>query len=181
MMKKLHKESRDPYVALLTPSSLVQSHSRAPHGKEGQRQPSPGEKEAEPNWSYLEEFRKQDGEFKSKQKQDYDRRHRVQSLPPIPDESEVWITFGPQPVQGNATSTNAPRSYIIQTDSGEVCRNRSHLNVIPDTPAISQSTKQIEQPRRIMTRSQPSVFPTDCDLEGRCGIHTIVITPAFYS
>jgi len=157
--KKLLKESRDPYMALLTyrttplpwcnltPAELLMGR------KVRGNLPQVTEK-LNPNWSYVEEFRKQDGDFKRKQKQDYDRRHRVQSLPPIPDESEVWITSGPQPVQGCATSTNAPRSYIVQTDSGEVHRKRSHLNVILDTPAISQSTKQIEQPRRIMTCSQ---------------------------
>ena len=94
-----------------------------------------------PTWSYLEEFRRQDGEFKQRQKQDYDRRHRVRRLPPIPDETEVWITSGPQPIQGRATPAKAPRSYTVITESGEVRRNRSHLNVIPNTSTTSKSTE----------------------------------------
>ena len=46
------------------------------------------------SWPNLETFREQNDEFKIKQKQYYDRYHRVHSLPPIPDETEVWITSG---------------------------------------------------------------------------------------
>ena len=94
-----------------------------------------------PTWSYLEEFRRQDGEFKQRQKQDYDHRHTVRRLPLIPDETEVWITSCPQLIQGLATPAKAPRSYKVVTESGEVHRNRSHLNVIPDTSTTSNLTQ----------------------------------------
>ena len=74
-MKKLLKESRDPYMALLTyrttplpwcnltPAEILMGRKvRGNH-------PQVTDK-LNPNWSYLEEFQKQDGEFKCKQKQD---------------------------------------------------------------------------------------------------------------
>ena len=57
-----------------------------------------------PGWDFLADFRKQDKEFKQKQKRDYDCRHNVKPLPPIPDNAEVWITTDPgQPVQGRVS------------------------------------------------------------------------------
>ena len=118
----------------------------------------PATEKLNPNWSYLEEFRKQDGEFKCKHKQDYDCRHTVRSLPPIPDESEVWITSGPQLIQGRATPAKAPRSYTVQTDSGELRRNCSRLNVVPDTPTTSNLIELNKPPQWIMTPSQTGMI-----------------------
>ena len=38
--------------------------------------------------------------FKDMQKQDYDHRHGVRYLVPIPEETEVWITEGDQQTTG---------------------------------------------------------------------------------
>ena len=105
-----------------------------------------------PEWKFLEEFRRQNKDFKEKQKRDYDRRHRTLPLSPIPDETDVWITSGTQPVPGRVVlPANTPRSYLIDTPSGRVRRNRQHLNVMPDNTEHSDSDPS---PNRIMTRSQ---------------------------
>ncbi|KAL5470821.1 hypothetical protein EMCRGX_G028847 [Ephydatia muelleri] len=44
-------------------------------------------------WPYLHRFQEQDQEFKSHQKANFDNRHRVHTLPEIPDQTEVWITI----------------------------------------------------------------------------------------
>ena len=42
-----------------------------------------------PSWDYLLDVRKKDKKFKEKQKQDYDRRHRVKDLLELPEETTV--------------------------------------------------------------------------------------------
>ena len=70
------------------------------------------------------------------------------------------ITTEKQPVKGRVVEpAEAPRSYIVETPSGEVRRNRSQLNVVPEHSSIvepevgSSPTNASEQPCRIVTRS----------------------------
>ena len=101
-----------------------------------------------PQWHYLLEFKPANRKFKDQQKNYYDARHRVCSLPDIPDNTDVWITTNGQNSTGRTIRrTDAPRSYIVQTSSGELCRNRSQLNVNPSTatethqPTNTRSTR----------------------------------------
>ena len=56
------------------------------------------------------------------------------------------------PTQGQVVSTgDTPRSYVVDTPTGTVQRNRVHLRVIPGSPE-RPSTE--EPTRRIMTRHQ---------------------------
>ena len=71
------------------------------------------------------------------------------------------ITTEKQPVEGRVVEpAEAPRSYIVETPSGEVRRNRSQLNIVPEhsstvEPEVGSSPTSVrEQPRRIVTRSQ---------------------------
>ena len=92
-----------------------------------------------PQWKYLEAFRKQNKEFKQRQKSAYDRRHRTSSLPPIADDTKVWVSSGQTPTPGQINShANTPRSYIVNTPGGQIRRNRQHLNIIPDNANDNQ-------------------------------------------
>ena len=87
------------------------------------------------------------------------------------------ITTDNHPVEGRVVQpASAPRSYVVETPSGEVRRNRSQLNVLPDQSTVEQSTPSqsdnserpaddnqsqeqnqesaTAEPRRIQTRSQ---------------------------
>ena len=119
-----------------------------------------------PEWPYLEEFQRANETFKQRQKTDYDRRHRVQNLPEIPDNTDVWVRSGGSPIAGRTiTSAGTPRSYIVQTPTGETRRNRSQLNIQPPTIADTPPTANMPQPDHdtneqqvcspIMTRSRP--------------------------
>ena len=66
-------------------------------------------------------------------------------------------------MQGKVVSpAGRPRSYVVETPTGSVERNRSQLRVIPnnadaENEADSQQTEtetEPEPPRRIMTRSR---------------------------
>lgn len=88
-----------------------------------------------------------------RQKTDYDRRHRVQDLPAIPDNTAVWVTTGGSPIPGRIiTTTDTPQSYIVQTSNGEIRRNRSHLNI--DHRRVSNTDTQ-SNTAQCAARSEP--------------------------
>jgi len=80
-------------------------------------------------WHFLPDFRQKDKEFKEKQKRNYDHRHHVTPADTLPDDSSVWMTTGnsqtPERVVSNAGTA---KSYLVNTPSGPVHRNRQHLN-----------------------------------------------------
>ena len=74
-----------------------------------------------PDWSHLKEFKEKDKQFKMRQKKDYDRRHRVRDLSPVPADTFVWVnTKGMQTPSRVTRADTAPRSYWLQTPSGEI-------------------------------------------------------------
>jgi len=109
-----------------------------------------------PKWAYTKEFHRLDEEFKLRQKQYFDNRHRVKPLPDIPDDTDVWVTTDGQPVTGRVvTHADAPRSYVVNTSNGStIRRNRSQINVVPNStpPSNSEPSEPIREP--IMTRSR---------------------------
>ena len=81
-----------------------------------------------PKWSYLPEFRELNKAFKEKQKEDFDRHLRTRKLPEIPDDTEVLIKTEGGSTSGYVrTSAETPQSYIVETQSGSVQRNRHHF------------------------------------------------------
>ena len=124
----------------------------------------PNKKAIDP-WSYLQEFRAQNKEFKKHQKRDYDRRHRVQDLPAIPDNTDVWVTTGGSPTPGRIiTTTDTARLYIVQTPSGEIRHNRSHLNIdhrrMSNTDTQSNTAQECS-PIQTRTRIGTTIAPPD--------------------
>ena len=86
-----------------------------------------------PDWHYLPSFKSANVQFKNKQKQYLTTTmHGVRVQSEIPDGSEVVITTENTPVEGRVVQpAETPRSYIVETPSGDVRRNRSQLNIIP--------------------------------------------------
>ena len=83
-----------------------------------------------PKWPYLAKFCEDNKMFKESQR-NFDRRHGVKDHGDLYDD-EVWITSEIQPIRVCVVSraTN-PRSYVVETPTGELQRNSTHLNVIP--------------------------------------------------
>ncbi|KAL5510480.1 hypothetical protein EMCRGX_G006033 [Ephydatia muelleri] len=82
-----------------------------------------------PGWPYVKEFKTKNRAYKEKQKEIYDRSHRVKSRADMEDGTLVWVS---NPVgersQGQVVApANTPRSYVVETPTGEVGRNSSHL------------------------------------------------------
>ena len=106
-------------------------------------------------WSYLPQFRSSHKTIKERQKYSYDSRHGVCEVPAISDETDVWVTTGPNIVQGRVVSkSNAPRSYLMETPSGTVRRNRYHLGVVPDKEHSYEADQEEPPLRKIMTHTQ---------------------------
>ena len=125
-----------------------------------------------PQWPYLDRFRKADREYKDKQKSQYNVRHRVRPLSVLPAGTKVWVRSGRHQIAGKViSSAGTPRSYFVSTPSGQIRRNRHHLNIRREDSAsdisleLETSTPVVEGPTTmsvphavtrspIMTRSQ---------------------------
>ena len=117
-----------------------------------------------PQWNYLCEFRQKNAQFKAKQKKQFDRQHRVVEQDDIPEGTSVWITSESNTIPGTVVSTGeSPRSYVVETPTGEVQRNWVHLNAVPETNSEEPSVNKSFPPRVIMTRSRmgTSVHPPE--------------------
>ena len=107
-----------------------------------------------PQWNYLHEFRQKNAQFKAKQKKQFNRQHRVVEQDDFPDGTSVWITSESNTIPGTVVSSGeSPRLYVVETPTGEVQRNRVHLNVVPETNSEEPSVQESFPPRVIMTRS----------------------------
>ena len=112
-----------------------------------------------PNWSYLPQFKNDNRQFKGKQKVNYDKRHGVKEHSTIP---RVVVTTDHQKLDGKVVEqAESLRSYIVVTLSGNIRRNYSQLNVVPEQPTASddmsdETTETQTEPRKIVTvtRSQ---------------------------
>ena len=99
------------------------------------------------------------------QKKNYDRRHRVRPLPPLSEDTPVWVNTQNRQIPARViTSAATPRSYTVDTSTGHVWRNRQHIvpdpqDTEPDDPPItttverrvarSQSRVQLQPPDRL--------------------------------
>ena len=199
-VKRLLRSSDNPHLAVLTyratpmpwcglsPSELVM-------GRKLRTTLPQSTKQLSPSWPYLPEFRRLNKQFKQRQKENFDHRHGTIEQPDIPSGSEVVITTDNEPVEGSVVRpAGTPRSYIVKTPSGEVRRNRSQLNIVPErsTTESTESTEssstnepvgtEPEQPNppsssptrpHVVTRSQTGVVVRPPERwqgpRGRCG------------
>jgi hypothetical protein len=76
---------------------------------------------------------------------------------PLPDDTEGLIETEGGPTSGHVrSSAETPRSYIVETPSGSIQRNRHHLKPIPSHTSQQSASghSEPEQPNVIMTRSR---------------------------
>lgn len=167
-MKRVLKDSSDPYTALLcyrtTPLPWCDiSPAELLMGRKLRTNLPQLTEHLSPKWPDLESFRQSDHQFKAKQKENFDRRHGARSLTPLPDDSEVWVTTDDQTMPGRVvTPADAPRSYLVDTPHSQVRRNRRHLNPRAPTDETPAETSD-PTPSPIMTRSRTgtTVRPPD--------------------
>jgi len=109
-----------------------------------------------PQWSYLPEFKRTDQLFKDNQKRNFDKRYRTSEWATLPNNSEVWVTSGREPVRGRVVAAaDTPRSYLVNTPSGVIRRNQQHLRAVPES-SDNTSPDPVEE-----NRSEDAL--PDCD------------------
>ena len=129
-VKQLLENSTDPHMALLsyraTPlSSCDLSPAELLMGRRIRTDVPQLKKLFVPSWPYLKKFRETDEQYKQKQKQYYDQRHRARQLPSLPDGTAVWV--------------DTPQ----WSDSWEDCATSAHTSILCRGGAVRRSpTKQ---------------------------------------
>ena len=109
-----------------------------------------------PEWTYLKRFREQERQYKEQQVKYHDKRHRARPLADIPDNQPVWVNTDSQQQPGRiVTTAEAPRSYLVDTSSGRVRRNRQQLVPIPENNSNVQSPENNTKMSTSVTRSIP--------------------------
>ena len=97
-----------------------------------------------PNWPHLKNFKEKHQMFKAEQKRNYDRRHRVRSLPILPEDQPVWVNMEGRQIPGTVSrQADTPQSYLVETSSGQVRRNRSHLRGRSESSANQTETQPV--------------------------------------
>ncbi|XP_060073579.1 uncharacterized protein LOC132553359 [Ylistrum balloti] len=101
-------------------------------------------------WPYLTEVKDKETELCDNQKRNYDHRHRVRNLAPLNPGDRVWIKDSG--TRGEVVkSAPTPRSYVVNTPTGGVRRNRRHI--VPTTgPKLPEPIEYDNIPTASVTR-----------------------------
>lgn len=148
-VKRLLKKAKDPYLALLayraTPLSNGYSPAQLLMGRR-LRTPVPQHPSLlSPELPDRATVAAKEGEKKIKDTRAFNKRHRVRNLRQLTPGQPVWITD--TKTQGTVISTHStPRSYVVDSPSGSIRRNRHHLVPMPETVPPSQTPCTPPQP-----------------------------------
>ena len=114
-----------------------------------------------PQWNFLSDFRKQDDKFKKEQEMQYNRCHRVQNLPELPDNTSVWVT---------TNNTSEPGIVVSPTGKIIYCRNQQWSGQEKSTPSHPNANQATPMCYAVQTRSRTGIVVRPPDrLALRCG------------
>lgn len=147
-VKSLLKKNTDPYKALLayrvTPLNQGPSPAELLMGRR-LRSPLPlSPSQLKPQWPNQKKFADKDKELKQAQALAYNKRHRAGVRPELQAGQRVWITNTQEPATV-LREADTPRSYVVETDTEEVRRNKAHLRPLPDIQGPTQNVGDTEQ------------------------------------
>ena len=112
-VKGLLEQTADPFLALLT---HMQSHSlpmvwakscRATNGPATKTDVPQVQQLLVPNWPHLEGFKQKDMQLKLQQKKNYDCRYCVRPLPPLSEDTPVWVNTQDRQIPGRIITSAA--------------------------------------------------------------------------
>ena len=66
---------------------------------------------------------------RDRQKRKFDSRHQARVLEPLVPGETVWLSDSAS--EGKVVENTAPRSYVVQTPTGQFRRNRRHIVSMP--------------------------------------------------
>jgi len=161
-VKNLLSKSADPHQALLAYRSTSLEVGKSPaellFGRKLRNGVPVMPTSLEPNWPGFEKVKDDARQQKLRQKEDYDSRFRVRELPPLQIGQKVWVPDRKE----SATVTrlaDTPRSYVVESETGQVRRNRRSLLPCGKDETTERATSEPSAPYR--TRSGRTVVPPD--------------------
>lgn len=159
-LKELFYKSGDPHMALLvyrdTPGVTGYSPSQLLMGRRLQTKVPKLPEMLQPEWPSRRDFKKKDGEARRRQRNDFNRRHAARQLRPLSVGEDVWV----QDVRCRATvlsPAKRPRSYVVETETGVLQRNRRHLVPFDASPAVSVGQGPGSLTNKITSPAGPAV------------------------
>ena len=175
-VKNMLKKTRELQRALLAYRSTPLEHGFSPAellmGRKIRSMVPTSPSQLVPLWPYLDQFREADEHLKARPKRNFDTRHGARDLPELRPGDQVWLPD--YKTQGTVLEkSSTPRSYMVQTPSGELRRrNRRHLNFIPEgqpsspdppntkslptTPITGINHTQTDEPTVPKTNTEPT-------------------------
>ncbi|XP_037502968.1 uncharacterized protein LOC119377674 [Rhipicephalus sanguineus] len=140
-VKDMFLKSKDIYLALLTyrdtPSVTGYSPTQLLMGRPLKTTIPKIDEALAPKWPSIFKVRKKDRAARKKQARNFNRHHAVRELRPLMPGDDVWVQDIPC-VAKVLSPAQRPRSYIVETSSGVIQRNRKHL--VPFDPTSGEST-----------------------------------------
>ena len=133
-VKSLLKKSKDPYIALMayraTPLENGYSPAKLLFGRMIQTTLPLVADNLVPTWPYIVTVREREENIKKRQKNNHDARHDAKTLEQLEPRDKVWI---PDRKESGTIREKLEtlRSYIVETPTGSVRRNRRHLIEVP--------------------------------------------------
>ena len=155
-VKKLLKGSKDPHLALLsyrtTPLPWCNlSPDQLLMGKRISSTLPTSTTSLQSEWPDLQLFCRQDSSYKERLKKQYDRRHHARELPLLDEDTPLFITSGPNinviVIPGRVIERASDRSYLVDTPTGTLRRNRSYLNIKTEEQPDALATQDNVLPR----------------------------------
>lgn len=162
-VKDILKKEDDPTKALLayraTPLASGYSPAELLMGRKIKSTIPIMPKQLTPSLPKKKQLRKKEEEYRSKQKSNFDNRHKAKQLEPLPSGAVVYITD--MDCTGRVIKPlKEPRSYLVNTPKSVVRRNRIQLRNIPKNTDQRQNEQKItpplnanNRPRRIIKLS----------------------------
>ena len=155
-VKSLLRKCEDPYKALLmyhsTPLQVGYSPSELLMGRVLRTFVPTTRAQRTPRTPDSDLVRSRDRVSKARQKRNFDSHHGARELSPLSPGDHVWL---PQrESEGEVQEEVAPQSYTVESEEGQVRRNRRDIVRLPDNDQTEEPNKQAEA-----TTGQPSAHP----------------------
>ncbi|KAL5004391.1 hypothetical protein ScPMuIL_017847 [Solemya velum] len=144
-IKRAIRNASDPYQALLayraTPLKCGYSPAELLMGRRLRTTLPENPQNFTPKWPDLAQIRERETRERETQKKNFDCSHQARSLPKLQPGQAVWVRGPGGGFGGTVTSSaGSDRSYVIETPTGQVRRNRRHLvsapMLIPENPQV---------------------------------------------
>ncbi|XP_030204757.1 uncharacterized protein K02A2.6-like [Gadus morhua] len=151
-IKGLLKKATDPYMALLayraTPLQNGYSPAQLLMGRRLRTTVPTHSSELQPTLPDRSTLFQKEGEKRSSDAANFNRRHRAKPLSSLSPGQEVWVTDTKTPGTVIQSHTS-PRSYLVDAPHGVVRRNRLHL--IPlQSPSRDEAGQQQQEPLPVL-------------------------------